>query len=167
MVTRKRFVFCFLCMLIVFGFLVGARYASLSFLTRDANPYFVDLKKIDSAEIENNFLSVNAYMYGGRKFISLLRSSEFEDVSDDFSEADKVRIHSDANTYSITFYEDNCSVCYLYITICEENNHEVMYILRENDSYDDEYAYKTENEELISFMHKYDKYVGGRGQLCL
>lgn len=167
MVTRKRFVFCFLCMLIVFGFLVGARYASLSFLTRDANPYFADLKKIDSAEIENNFISENVYMYRGRKFVSLLRSSEFEDVSDDFSEEDKVRIHSDANTYSITFYEDNCSVCYLYITICEENNHEVMYILRENDSYDDEYAYKTENEELISFMHKYDKYVGGRGQLCL
>lgn len=167
MVTIKRFVFCFLCTLIVFGLLFGARYASLSFLTRDANPYFADLKKIDSAEIENNFISENAYMYRSRKFVFLLRSSEFEDVSDDFSEEDKVRIHIDANTYSIMLLEDHDAVCDLYITIREENNHEVMYVLRENNSYDDECVYKTENEDLISFMHKYDKYVGGRGQLCL
>ena len=110
-------------------------------------------------------------MFRGRKFVSLLRSSEFEYVRNYFSEEDKVLIYSDVNTYSRMLLEDHCAVCDLYITIREENNHEVMYVLRENSSCGDrsepECVYKTEDEELISFVHKYDEYVGGGGVLCL
>ena len=74
MVTIKRFVFGFLCMLIVFGLLFGARYASLSFLTRDANPYFADLKKIDSHLFEETSSSFIAKVKLYSIYVKILKN---------------------------------------------------------------------------------------------